>query len=155
MLYRSAKISFQKLAAFATMATFLTISAFPVWADEGADAKAVADAYLKLIDRDDVDGAYQKVGEQWKRTTSKAEWMAGVKNWLAAKGGASSERSIVGQRTMSEEEARQYSPTIKGNTYMFRYRSSYPRGVFFEDVSVNRDSDNVLRVGGHKPQPAE
>jgi hypothetical protein len=117
----------------------------------------VANAYVRLLDRDDVDGAYQKVSEQWKRTVSKREWMAALNNWLAAKGGASSERTIVAQRTLSEEEAHQMAPqsTAKGNVYGFRYRSTYPKGVFFEDVYINRDSDGVLRVGGHFPQPAE
>jgi hypothetical protein len=58
---------------------------------------------------------------------------------------------------MTQDEARQISPqsTVTGLVYAFRYRSTYPQGKFFEDLYINRDSDGVLRVGGHHPQPAE
>lgn len=156
-MHLSATLSFRRSLALAVASILLTISASPLRADEGADAQVVANAYVKFLDRDDVDGAYQKVSEQLKRTTSKGEWLAAMKTWLAAKGGASSARAIVVQRTLSEAEAHQMAPqsTAKGNVYAFRYRSTYPKGVFFEDVYINRDSDGVFRVGGHFPQPAE
>jgi len=140
------------------MASFLVFLSVPlVHADEAVDAQSVAEGYLKLLDQNDADGAWGKVGEQWKRTTSKAEWMAAARTWLTAKGGAASKRELVVQRAMTPEEARQIAPqsTAAGVVYVFRYRSTYPQGTFFEDVYINRDSDGVLRVGGHRPQPAE
>jgi hypothetical protein len=117
----------------------------------------VAGAYLKLLDRDDTEAAFRKVGEEWKRTTSKSEWMAGMRRWLEARGGSASGREIVAEKALTREEARQMSPgsAVQGTVYAFRYRAKYPNGVFFEDVMITGDSDGVLRVAGHHPQPAE
>jgi hypothetical protein len=116
----------------------------------------VADEYLKLLDRNDALGAWAKVGEQIKRTTSKAEWMARIRAWLEVKGGAASERDLAAERIMTPEEVRSMSPesTVTGPVYAFFYISAYPLGRFLEDLYINRDCDGILRVGGHQHQPA-
>lgn len=123
-------------------------------ADEATDAKAVTTAFLKLTDQEDVEGAYRMAGEQLKNTAPKAETIAGLRKWFAAKGGAAKSRDIVQQRAFSEAEANSTFPQVKtkGSLYVFRYRSNYPNGTFFEDLYVSRDSDDVLRINGHFPQ---
>lgn len=125
-------------------------------ADEAMDAKAVTSAFLKLTDQEDVEGSYRMAGEQLKNAAPKAETIAGLKKWFAVKGGAASLHEIVQQRTYSEAEANATFPQVKtkGSLYIFRYRSNYPNGTFFEDLYVSRDSDGVLRINGHMPQPA-
>ena len=124
--------------------------------DEATDAKAVTVAFLKLTDQEDVEGAYRMAGEQLRNAAPKAETIAGLKKWFAVKGGAASSREIVLQRAYSEPEANAAFPQvkIKGSLYIFRYKSKYPNGTFFEDLYVSRDSDKVLRINGHLPQPA-
>jgi hypothetical protein len=126
-------------------------------ADEAADAKAVTSTFLKFTDQEDAEGAYRTAGEQLKRTAPKSETMAGLKKWFEVKGGAASSREIVIQRVYTEEQANAAFPSVKtkGSLYAFRYRSKYPNGVFFEDIYVSHDSDGVLRINGHFPQPAQ
>jgi Protein of unknown function (DUF4019) len=136
--------------------TFILMTIGVARADEATDAKAVTSAFLKLTDQDDAEGAYRMAGENLKKTAPKAETIAGLKKWFGVKGGAATSREIVIQRTYSEEEANAAFPGVKtkGSLYVFRYRSKYPNGTFFEDVYVSRDSDGVLRINGHLPQPA-
>jgi hypothetical protein len=125
-------------------------------ADEATDAKAVTVAFFKLTDQDDAEGAYRMAGETLRNSAPKAETMAGLKKWFVVKGGAATSRELVIQRVYSEAEANAAFPTVKtkGSLYIFRYRSTYPKGTFFEDLYVSRDSDGVLRINGHMPQPA-
>lgn len=131
---------------------FLTLGV--ALADEASDAKAVTLAFLKLTDQEDVEGSYRMAGEQLKHSTPKAESIAGLKRWFEVKGGAASSRELVMQRTYTEAEANAAFPLVKtkGSLYGFRYRSNYPKGIFFEDIYVSRDSDGVLRINGHMPQ---
>lgn len=125
-------------------------------ADEASDAKAVTLAFLKLTDQGDVEGSYRMAGEQLKHSTPKAESIAGLKRWFEVKGGAASSRELVAQQMYTEAEANAAFPLvkIKGSLYKLRYRSNYPNGTFFEDICVSRDSDGVLRINCHMPQPA-
>ena len=138
------------------MATLMLLTPCVTRADEASDAKAVTLAFLKLTDQEDLEGAYRMAGEQLKHATPKAESINGLKIWFAAKGGAASSRELVMQRTYTEAEANAAFPLVKtkGSLYGFRYRSKYPKGIFFEDIYVSRDSDGVLRINGHMPQPA-
>jgi hypothetical protein len=123
-------------------------------ADEATDAKAVTSAFLKLTDQEDVEGCYRMAGEQLKNSAPKSETIAGLRKWFGVKGGAASSHEIVLQRAFSEAEANAAYPLVKtkGGLYVFRYRSKYPNGTFFEDLYVSRDSDKVLRINGHVPQ---
>jgi hypothetical protein len=134
----------------------INLLGYPARADDISDAKAVAAAFLKLTDAENVEGAYKSMGEQWTRTQPKSETIAGLRRWMSAKGGSATVHEIVAQRVMTEEEAHALSPTstAKGNVYVFRYRSTYPNGSFFEDIYVAKDSDGVLRIQGDTPQPA-
>jgi hypothetical protein len=136
--------------------TFILMTIGVARADEATDAKAVTSAFLKLTDQDDAEGAYRMAGENLKKTAPKAETIAGLKRWFGVKGGAATSREIAIQRTYSEVEANAAFPAVKtkGSLYVFRYRSKYPNGTFFEDLYVSRDSDGVLRINGHVPQPA-
>ncbi|HYM77465.1 MAG TPA: DUF4019 domain-containing protein [Candidatus Dormibacteraeota bacterium] len=136
--------------------TFILMTIGVTRADEATDAKAVTSAFLKLTDQDDAEGAYRMAGENLRKTATKAETIAGLRKWFGVKGGAATSREIVIQRTYSEEEANAAFPGVKtkGSLYVFRYRSKYPNGTFFEDLYVSRDSDGVLRINGHLPQPA-
>jgi hypothetical protein len=128
----------------------------PARADEAADAKSLTEKFNKLMDAEDADGAYQMAGEQIKRSVTKQETLAGIRKWFETKGGKASTRELVAARVASEDEAHAMWPlsTAKGNVYIFRYRSDYPNGKFFEDIYVSHDSDGVLRINGHLPQPA-
>lgn len=136
--------------------TFILTTTGLTRADEATDAKAVTSAFLKLEDQEDVEGCYRMAGEQLKKTAPKAETIAGLRRWFEVKGGAATSRELAFQRNYSEAEANSAFPTVKtkGNLYVFRYRSNYPKGTFFEDLYVSRDSDGVLRINGHFPQPA-
>jgi len=148
---------FRGIAAPGLVFLLLTLGAFPSRADEATDAKNVTTAFFRFTDRNDAEGAYSLAGEQLRRTAPKRETMAGLQTWFATKGGSASSHEIIAQRAISEDEARAMYPqaTAKGNVYVFRYRSKYPKAVFFEDIYVSRDSDGVLRINGHVPQPAE
>ena len=124
-------------------------------ADEASDAKALTSAFLKLTDQEDVEGSYRMAGENLKKTAPKAETIAGLKKWFGVKGGAAPSHEIVLQRAFSEAEANAAFPQVKtkGSLYVFRYRSTYPNGIFFEDLYVSRDDDKILRINGHVPQP--
>ena len=126
-------------------------------ADEATDAKAVTSTFLKLTDQEDAEGVYRTAGEQLKKTAPKSETIAGLKRWFEVKGGVAISRELVMQRAYTEEQANAAFPTVKtkGRLYAFRYRSKYPKGIFFEDLYVSHDSDGVLRINGHIPQPAD
>jgi hypothetical protein len=147
----------RRTAILVGLSVLSSIYSPPARAEEAADAKSLTERLNRLMDAEDVDGVYQMVGEQMKRTSSKQEILAGLRRWLEVKGGKASARELVASRVVPEDEARAMWPTAtsKGNVYVFRYRSRYPKGTFFEDIYVSRDSDNVLRVNGHVPQPAE
>ena len=126
-------------------------------ADDLADAQATAEAFFRLTDKEDADAACRGMSEQHKRTISRAECLNGARQWFDSKGGRASSREVVNQKVMSAEEARRAYPnyTGQGKMYWFRYRAKYPKGTFFEDICVVKDSDDVLRVAAHMPQPAE
>jgi hypothetical protein len=126
-------------------------------ANDQADAQATADAFFRLTDKEDADTACRGMSEQHKRAISRAECLTGAQRWFDAKGGRASSREVVNQRVMSAEEGRRAYPSYagQGNIYWFRYRAKYPKGTFFEDICVVKDSDDVLRVAAHMPQPAD
>ena len=146
----------RRTAVLVGLSIFISIFVRSARADEAADAKSVTEKFNKLMDAEDVDGVYQMSGEQTKRASSKQEILAGIRKWIQTKGGKASTRELVAARAISEDEAHAMWPTAtaKGSVYVFRYRSEYPNGTFFEDIYVSRDSDGVLRVNGHAPQPA-
>ena len=137
------------------MLTLFLLTLRVALADEVSDAKAVALDFLKLSDQEDLEGSYRMAGEQLRHSTPKSESIAGMRKWFEVKGGAASSRELVMQRTYTETEANTAFPLVKtkGSLYGFRFRSNYPKGIFFEDIFVSRDSDGVLRVNGHIPQP--
>jgi hypothetical protein len=151
-------IKFQPLRIFG-LVTILSIAVpttiYPQ-ADQIDAAKQIAEGFLRTSDRGDVQATYQLIGEQWTRMQPRAEILAGIAKWFNAKGGAGTSRELVMQRTLTEEQAHAINPsgTLKGNLYVFRYRTKYPNGTFFEDIYVGKDSDGVLRVEGDVPQPA-
>jgi hypothetical protein len=132
-----------------------TLAASPCRADDADEAKKAAEAFMSCLDNENVQCAYRLVGEQWSRTSPKSEIIAGIQKWLATKGGAAPSHELVAQRMMTEDQAHAQWPTTtaKGNLYIFRYRSKYPNGTFFEDIYVNRESDGVLRIQSDTPQP--
>lgn len=136
--------------------TFILVTIGVTRADEAMDAKDATSAFLKLEDQEDVEGCYRMAGEQLRNSAPKAETIAGLRKWFEVKGGAAASRELVFQRNYTEAEANSAFPLVKtkGNLYVFRYRSKYPKGTFFEDLYVSRDSDGVLRINGHFPQPA-
>jgi hypothetical protein len=156
-MQKLAALSLMRRTALAVLSVTFAINASTALADELADAQAVTKAFFGTTDRSDPEAAYQLAGELLRRAAPKRETLAGLQKWFDAKGGAASSRELVVQRTMSAEEARAAFPgvPVQGSVYAFRYRSKYPKGVFFEDLYVSRDSDKVLRINGHLPQPAE
>ena len=126
-------------------------------ATEDEKAQAVAQGYLKLLDKDNAEDAWGQVGQYWRRVTSKREFMEGVQTWLKARAGTASGRELVMRRTLSADEANTTNPEskVKGPVYIFRFRSEYPKGKFFEDVTVIADDNGTLRIAAHLPQPVE
>lgn len=144
------------LCPIALVFVFFATIALPCRADDIDDAKKAAEAFMSCLDNENTQCAFRLIGEQWTRSSPKTEIMMSLQRWIATKGGAASSREIVMQRALTEDQARAAWPTTtaKGNVYVFRYRSKYPGGVFFEDIYVNRESDGILRIEGDNPQPA-
>lgn len=153
---RTDKLSISLQLLFVTVVAFAIAQPAYAQKDQGGRCEA-SNHEISQRDRPKcTQGALRLIGEQWTRTQPRAEILAALARWFNAKGGAALSRELVMQRTMTEEQAHAMVPTStsKGNVYYFRYRSKYPGGTFFEDIYIGTDSNGVLRVEGHLPQPA-